>query len=119
LKARDRLPNSWVDGTTDGIAIGRGRTTVDVTSKKVLTLNSRRTDLVIAGRRGRSRHHLQNRWSASLAISTDGSFPARPRQLSLGRSAVSVPKDCSSTSLVRHIPASEVRPKSAPQPSTR
>jgi hypothetical protein len=23
---------------------------------------------------------LQNRWSASLAISTDGSFPSRPRQ---------------------------------------
>jgi hypothetical protein len=29
-------------------------------------------------------HHklleLQNRWSASLAMSTDGSFPSRPRQ---------------------------------------
>jgi len=24
---------------------------------------------------------LQNRWSASLAMSTDGSFPSRPRQL--------------------------------------
>jgi hypothetical protein len=23
---------------------------------------------------------LQNRWSASLAMSTDGSFPSRPRQ---------------------------------------
>src|SRR5712692_5763736 len=25
-------------------------------------------------------HGLQNRWSASLAMSTDGSFPSRPRQ---------------------------------------
>src|SRR6266550_7132967 len=27
-------------------------------------------------------HGLQNRWSASLAMSTDGSFPSRPRQFS-------------------------------------
>ena len=29
-------------------------------------------------RGGCRRDHLQNRWSASLAMSTDGSFPSRP-----------------------------------------
>jgi len=28
---------------------------------------------------------LQNRWSASLAMSTDGSFPSRPRHFELGQ----------------------------------
>jgi hypothetical protein len=28
---------------------------------------------------------LQNRWSASLAMSTDGSFPSRPRHFKLGQ----------------------------------
>jgi hypothetical protein len=28
---------------------------------------------------------LQNRWSASLAMSTDGSFPSRPRHFQLGK----------------------------------
>ncbi len=31
------------------------------------------------------RDHLQNRWSASLAMSTDGSFPSRPRHFKLGQ----------------------------------
>jgi hypothetical protein len=36
--------------------------------------------MVTCGRCGSSWDHLQNRWSASLAMSTDGSFPSRPRQ---------------------------------------
>jgi hypothetical protein len=31
------------------------------------------------------RRELQNRWSASLAMSTDGSFPSRPRQFRIWR----------------------------------
>jgi hypothetical protein len=42
-----------------------------------------RTDALAYGRRGLFCDHLQNRWSASLAMSTDGSFPSRPRQYHL------------------------------------
>ncbi len=45
-----------------------------------LTRYSEWTGLVAGGPFGRSCDHLQNRWSASLAMSTDGSFPSRPRQ---------------------------------------
>src|SRR5213076_3084712 len=34
----------------------------------------------VANAGGRCARELQNRWSASLAMSTDGSFPSRPRQ---------------------------------------
>jgi len=46
----------------------------------LLKANSQRTDVAASGPNGRCRDYLQNRWSASLAMSTDGSFPSRPRQ---------------------------------------
>jgi hypothetical protein len=79
--------STWIHfltATTDGIGVGRGRTTVDAAPSGLLKLNSRQTDVVAGGHQGPSWHHVQNRWSASLAMSTDGSFPSRPRQLELG-----------------------------------
>jgi hypothetical protein len=70
------------DGVTDGIAHGHRRPTVDVYACCALRPNSQRTDVAASGRSGRYRDYLQNRWSASLAMSTDGSFPSRPRQFS-------------------------------------
>jgi hypothetical protein len=68
------------DGTTDGIAVGRRWTIVDVRVGCALRPDSQWTDVAASGRRGRCGDYLQNRWSASLAMSTDGSFPSRPRQ---------------------------------------
>jgi hypothetical protein len=53
---------------------------VDVCGCCALRPNSQRTNVAASGRRGRCGDYLQNRWSASLAMSTDGSFPSRPRQ---------------------------------------
>jgi len=82
-------PNA-VDGISDGIAVGRGRTTVDGYALRTLMPNSQWTNVAASGRRGRCRDYLQNRWSASLAMSTDGSFPSRPRHVLLGQEAVAL-----------------------------
>src|ERR1700682_1698825 len=66
------------DGTSDGKAVGRQRTTAEPFRPIALAPNSRRTTVVARGRHGGCRDHLQNRWSASLAMSTDGSFRWRP-----------------------------------------
>jgi hypothetical protein len=77
---RDLPGGDHADGLSDGITTVRPRTTVDRLAKKTFRPNSRRTNRAQDGHSGRSRDHLQNRWSASLAMSTDGSFPSRPRQ---------------------------------------
>ncbi len=73
------------DGTTDGIAVSRRWTTMDVWSIASPGQNSPRIQVAASGPRGRCIDHLQNRWSASLAMSTDGSFPSRPRHFELGK----------------------------------
>ena len=44
----------------------------------------------LANAGGRCARELQNRWSASLAMSTDGSFPSRPRQFEFETDATAV-----------------------------
>src|ERR1700681_1663719 len=74
----------WADGTTDGKAVGRQRTTAEPFRPIALAPNSRWTTVVAPGRYGGCRDHLHNRWSASLAMSTEGSSPSRPRQFWMG-----------------------------------
>jgi hypothetical protein len=78
--AVDQRPIHPRDGTSDGTAVGRWRSATDGFANWFVRSNSRRTIVVGGGRPGLFRHYLQNRWSASLAMSTDGSFPSRPRQ---------------------------------------
>ncbi len=58
---------------------------LDKAPSTVPVTKSERSPMDAGGGPGRSLLVLQNRWSASLAMSTDGSFPSRPRHFELGQ----------------------------------
>ncbi len=78
--------SSWVFAACVAIIGGsvRGLTTAlllrDLAVREARASNSEQPMMGSGGRRGREFLVLQNRCSASLAMSRDGSFPSRPRQ---------------------------------------
>jgi hypothetical protein len=71
------------DGISDGIGVGTPRTTPDASRGQSSSPNSQGNAAAYGGRHAHREDRLQNRWSASLAMSTDGSFPSRPRHCPL------------------------------------
>jgi len=82
--------SSWVCAACVAIIGGsvRGLTTAlllrDLAVREARASNSEQPMMGSGGRRGREFLVLQNRCSASLAMSRDGSFPSRPPNLRLG-----------------------------------